>query len=157
MSTDTITTALGRSILTIPGRFVPLFRLAVLDEIRSDARWVKTETAHLADFYKTDGAEPARLDVRLADLGSAARAFAEDYDTLDSIARHSDLEQDLKIDGDRDALTHILHTMVRRAAQDMVDAGTYDPIDTAHVLHLSDAATWAAAESGSECVGTEAA
>ena len=146
--------------LLVPGRFVELFRLSLIDEVEQDTEWVKTQNAALAEFYDADDPDAdtddlkAVLEARLADLGSAACSLSDDHNMLERISRHNAWE-DLTVRGPLETLLGTLQATIRRAAKDMVDAGEYAPIDGARILHRAAAATWAAEES--DRLGPEAA
>jgi hypothetical protein len=146
--------------LEVPGRFVALFRLSLIDEVEQDASWVKTNSAHLAEFYDADEHDAdeddlkAALESRLADLSFASRSLSDDHDMLERISRHSSPREDLTVRGPFETLHGALQATIRRAAKDMVDAGKYAPIGGGRILHRAAAATWAAEES--ERLNTEA-
>jgi len=150
-----MSTAIADLELQVPGRFVELFRLSLIDEVQSDADQVKMNSASLAKFYNAvhdadadvDDLEAA-LERELVDLSSASRFLSDDHSLLDRISRHHALPgQDLTVRGPFETLLGTLQATIRRAAQDMVDAGEYAPIDGARILHRAAAATWAAEES----------
>jgi hypothetical protein len=150
--------------LQVPGRFVALFRLSLIDEIREDASRVETGSSHLAEFYVdiVDADDPngdeddemAKLEIHLADLDSAGRFLSDDHSLLGRVSRHTSL-QDLTIRAPFETLHGVLQAMICRAAKDLVEAGEYAPIDGGRVVHRSSAAIWAAGEC--ERLSTEAA
>jgi hypothetical protein len=162
-----MSTAISDLELQIPGRFVALFRLSLIDEVQQDASWVKTNSAHLAEFYDADdpdadtdeGDLEKALEARLADLSFATRSLSDDHNMLERISRHNSRynspRQDLTVRGPFETLHGALQATIRRAARDMVAAGEYAPIDSARILHRAAAATWAAEES--ERLSTKAA
>jgi hypothetical protein len=158
-----MSTTIADQELQVPARFVALFRLSLIDEVQSDAAAVKENSAHLTEFYATAADahdadvddERAALEIHLADLSSVSRWLSDDHGLLERISRHASPRQDLTVRAPFETLHGALQATIRRAAQDMVDAGEYAPIDGGRILHRAAAATWAAEES--ERLNTEAA
>jgi hypothetical protein len=150
------TTTVADYELSVPARFVALFRLSLVDEVRFDADWVKDQLKPLRKFYEAeDPSDPDvevavehpafTLDARLADLDSPIRSLSDDYAMLEGVLRHS-AQEDLTTRGPFGVLHGALEAMVRRVAKDMVHEAGYSPIDGARIVHRASAAVWAAAE-----------
>ena len=154
-----MSTAIADLELQVPGRFVALFRLSLIDEIQFDTGWVKMNSTALAEFYDADDPDAdiddlkAALENRLADLNLASSSLSDDHNLLERISRHD--RGDLTIRGPFDTLHGALQATIQRAAKNMVDACEYAPIDGGRILHRAAAATWAAEEC--ERLNTEAA
>jgi hypothetical protein len=153
-----MSTTLTEHELSVPGRFVALFRLALIDEVKFDAKWIKEQSAEVSEFYEAADppdpynaveGDPKTLEVRLADLRGPIRALADDYNMFERIARHTPWPgpaQDLTIQGSHATLHGALEATIRRAAKDLVCQGTYSPIDGGRIVNCSSAAIWAAEE-----------
>jgi hypothetical protein len=141
--------------LQIPGRFVALFRLSLIDEVKADTDYVKANSAALEEFYVAPDDYDADVDDlratlenRLADLSSMSRFLSDDHSLLERIARHEPSPgHDLTVRGPFETLHGALQATIRRAAKDLVEAASYAPIEGARILHRAAAATWAAEQS----------
>ena len=152
-----MSTAITDLELQVPDRFVALFRLSLIDEVRYGADWVKDQGTELAKFYEAEDPidhhdkpvelDPETLEARLADLSAASRSLSDDHNLLERISRHNSPQQDLTVRGSFETLHGALQATVRRAAKDMVNEGEYSPIDGARLVHRAAAATWAAEQS----------
>jgi len=137
------TTVANDHELEVPGRFVPLFRLAVIDELASDTTHVKAQSDDVAKSYEGDE-RPELLGIRLDDLSNAERSLSESHRLLEQICVPSDPRRDAAIRGTYEALRGALEETMRRATKEMADAAQYSPIDGGLVVHAASAAIWAA-------------
>lgn len=131
--------------LTIPAKFVPLFRIALVDEIERDADWVKDQNAALAEFYAPDDEGAFRStsgESHHMDLGTPVRSLAADYALLEHVSGSAD--RDLTVHASRETLCGALEATIRRAAEDMAaECEIHTPIDGGRIMHRSWAASWA--------------
>jgi hypothetical protein len=120
------TTTVADYELSVPARFVALFRLSLVDEVRFDAGWVKDQLKPVRKFYEADDpsdpddptvveGNPQTLENHLVDLDSPVRSLSDDYAMLERVSRHSS-EEDLTVRGSFETLHGGVTTNVEVAA-----------------------------------------
>lgn len=125
---------MSRETLTVPERFVALFREGVVDSIRSDADGLRS------------AADSRSMEVAIADLRSSLTQVVDDVDLLDRVP--ADPDGDVSVEADAAALAHALESTARAVCgprlTDRLGVGPFDSDLTAEIVLLTDAIEWAA-------------
>ncbi len=106
--------------LTVPAEYVEDFRAAMLEEIATDTRWVKSQWKALAAATERGAA----TDAVRADLSGSKRHLAQDVELLAQAGLDGDGAIEISDSCDTSTIAHVCETMAR----DIVGAQLHDAL-----------------------------